>query len=196
MPGGVVMAVEIVCVIDHSGSMGGTKGMMAVDGFNEFVMKQKGIEGYAELTLGLFNSGLKYVCQRRSLELVAPLDYQTLCPGGGTAITKSVNRVLRDVMTRRGEHDHVVFMVLTDGDEGWIDEDEIQPDEVKKLVAKCEDEFDWSFLFVSVDRSGPHKAKELGFRHCHRFKNSGEGMSRALSSMNDFSSLSRTGGVD
>ena len=190
------MAVEIVCVIDRSGSMANNKGQMACDGFNEFVMKQKLIEGYAELTLALFSMTHHYVCKGRALELVTPLTYEILRPDGGTRITRTVYSVLTNVMNRRGKNDHVVFMVLTDGEESTPLEGDTQPSDVARLIAECEDKYDWSFLFVSVDNEGPAKAKELGFAHCHKFQDTGEGVKKSFKAMNEFSSMSRTGGVD
>lgn len=161
--------VEIVCVVDKSGSMA-SRAADAIGGFNAFLEKQKKLPGRARFTLALFDSPGNYHLVHDGVELqeVAGLTVDTYVPGGNTALLDAVGETLTAMKKRLGDRKpkDVIFMVLTDGEENSSREYTLRG--VRAMIEERA-RSGWEFHYLGADVDGFAAAQSLqmpykGFR--------------------------------
>lgn len=104
--------VEIVAILDRSGSMG----MLvedAIGGFNTFLKEQQALPGEALMTLVLFDTQYEVLYSTTPIKGVPELTRQTYLPAGMTAMNDAIGRALVALEARSPEK--AVVCILTDG---------------------------------------------------------------------------------
>jgi len=147
--------VEVVCILDKSGSMS-TLTKETCDGFNEFVQEQKKIEGDVFLSLTLFNTEVEQVYSRCKLSDVGKLTEEVYYADGMTALldamgetlTKVKNRIVKSVKSKRPKK--VIVLIVTDGLENASKE--WKKDSIRELVADLQDNHKWKFVFLGANQ--------------------------------------------
>lgn len=157
---------EVVCVIDQSGSMEVMKAE-AITGFNKFLEEQKKVEGTAALTLVLFNDGYEMAHRHVPIEEVEDLTDQTYITSSTTAlldaIGKTIDSIGNDFRVWPEEHraEHVVFCVITDGQENASKE--YKKGRILEMIKEQTDKWGWKFVFVGAGPEAFSQAGGLGF---------------------------------
>lgn len=166
---------RIVCILDKSGSMINLRGT-AIEQFNAFIRKQKGVSGTADVTLCLFNESLRTVYENRSIQEVPELNDEDYLTEGGTALLDAVGTMvdrIRNQFTeaeKNGEDipDQVHFLIVTDGQENssteyvyTIDNGKKvrDNDRVKKMVDFVQNREGWIFTFIGCEQPLEEAAK-------------------------------------
>lgn len=155
--------VEIVCVLDRSGSMNSIKSD-AIGGFNNFINEQKKVEGNANVSLVLFDDQYEMVYRSKPIETVDDLDDTTFVPRGMTAMYDAIGRTLEDFIAeqkklKKEKRNPVVFAILTDGEENASKE--FQNLKVKEMIEKQQKK-GWEFVFLAANQDAFQAGGNLG----------------------------------
>jgi len=149
--------VEIVCVIDRSGSMQSIASD-AIGGFNAFLKEQKEVKGKANLTLILFDHDYTVVHAAKDIKDIEPLDGKTYVPRGNTAMNDAINRAIGDLEAR--SPDKAIICILTDGQENASKE--VTGEQLKKKIEAAKAR-GWSFVFLAANQDAFASGAAMGF---------------------------------
>ena len=156
--------LEIVFVIDRSGSMHGTESDI-IGGFNSMIREQREKDQAAFVSVVLFSDDCKVLYDRVKLTEVSPMtsaDYQT---DGCTALLDALGSAIKHI---KNVHKYArkedipaktLFVVMTDGLENASHE--YSNLQVKKMVQQQKDAH-WEFIFVGADIDAFASAKSIG----------------------------------
>ncbi len=177
--------VEIVCVIDRSGSMADIRSD-AVGGFNTFLETQKKLPGEAKMTLVLFNHNYEVLYSRADLQVVNPFTRETYVSDGTTALLDAVGRTIDDVgkilaNTPEDERpENVIFAILTDGLEN-ASKDYTRP-MIYEMIGQQRAKYAWEFLFLAANQDAFEEAEKLCIdrSRAHNFVADSEGIMCAM----------------
>lgn len=138
---------ELICVLDVSGSMQGTRDD-AVGGFNTFIEEQQ--------KLGEINTTIFWFDDKFKLEYtgdiagVKPLKQWP--SGGSTALHDAIGKAFEHVKERfsKEKPEKVIMAILTDGGENASRK--FTKDAVATLIKIHEDNFAWEVIFLAADQ--------------------------------------------
>ncbi len=146
------MNVEIVCVIDRSGSMAAVADD-AIGGFNSFLASQKEL-GEARFTLVLFDHDYQLIYNGEDLSSIPGLDHKSYVPRGTTALYDAIGRTIDQVGERfkysRNSPEKVIFVILTDGKENASTD--YDREKVAQMIKHQQDKYSWEFLFLAANQ--------------------------------------------
>jgi uncharacterized protein YegL len=142
---------ELICVIDRSGSMNRmTKA--AIEGFNAFVDSQKELDPNANITTVLFDHEYKLIHDNIPINNIEYLSVANYIPRGSTALLDAIGKAVGTVHERlmeSGSEANVVCAILTDGEENSSQEH--SHEDIKILIKKMTDEFNWEFAYLGAN---------------------------------------------
>jgi Mg-chelatase subunit ChlD len=157
-------AVEIVLVVDRSGSMSTTK-QDAEGGLRHFLEGQRSVPGEARLTLYRFNDSVERVFEARPIGEVR--DHELVIePTGMTALLDAMATAIDEVGARlaktpEDERPSKVFVVtVTDGEENRSHR--FTHKDVFDRVSKQRDQFKWEFVFIGANQDAIKTGAQLG----------------------------------
>lgn len=189
--------VEIVCVLDRSGSM-----QIIVDdaigSFNAMLSEQQKLPGETRMTLVRFDDEYEEVAVDVPIEMIAPLNRKTYVPRGSTALLDAVgntiNRVGQKLASRPEEQrpGTVLFIILTDGQENASRE--YTKERVQEMVKHQEDRYAWRFVYLSASLSTFQDARSLGIGSSVLYTASPTGINTAYTLIRDSIIQTRSSG--
>jgi len=148
---------EIIIVLDRSGSMSSI-GQATVDGFNEFLLEQKGAKGKAFVTLVQFDDRYQVDYKNVPVKNVEDLIYrETFLPRGMTALHDAIGKTILDVDTKRD----VVFVIITDGHENASKE--FNNEKVLELINGKTTE-GWNFIYLGANQDAIKAGQNIGIK--------------------------------
>jgi uncharacterized protein YegL len=142
---------EIVAILDRSGSMESLKSE-TIKGFNAFISEQKKNPGKALLTLVQFDDQYQIDYEGVDVNDAHPLDENSYCPRGWTALFDAVGKTVKTVGERLAKTDEdkrpgqVIFVIVTDGVENASKE--FVGDKIREMVKHQEENYQWTFVFL------------------------------------------------
>lgn len=140
-----VEAVEIVAIIDQSGSMGAVRDD-AIGGFNTFLADQQAQGGNANLTLVLFDDRYLVPIEDTPVQNVPPLTQATYAPLGWTAMNDAIGRALTKLEEKNPAK--AIICILTDGAENASKE--YTAAQIKAKITAAE-ERGWQVVFLAAN---------------------------------------------
>lgn len=149
-------AVEIVVVVDRSGSMSTIK-QDAIGGFNTFLADQKKVKGAANLTLILFDHEYLVPVEAKPVKEVEPLTDQTYVPRGMTAMNDAIGRALSMLEAKAPKK--AIVCILTDGQENSSKEFTTEQAKAKIKAAEARG---WQVTYLSADANAFANGAALG----------------------------------
>jgi hypothetical protein len=167
----------IAVVLDRSGSMSSVK-QATIDGFNEFVNKQKQVPGECRLMLTQFDDVYEMVFNRPIAE-VQPLDDQSYHPRGMTALHDAIGKTIHDVgktlaaMPEADRPARVLVAIITDGGEN--SSKEFHQKQIADLVQQQQDQYSWIFVFIGANQDAVLTAKTFNIPATQALTYSGTG---------------------
>lgn len=175
----------IAVVLDRSGSMAGIRDEL-MQGFNNFLADRRKDAGDVRMTLARFDSEYELVYNNISVYDVKPLDAESFCPRGSTALLDAIGKTVSDIgksLAARPEHERpgkVCVMILTDGDENASRTYNL--DQIKKMVEVQRSQYNWEFIFLGASLDAISTGTSLGMSKSTTmaYTASGHGILRAF----------------
>lgn len=154
----------IAVVLDRSGSMSAVV-RPTIDGFNEFVKKQREVPGEATLLLAQFDDEYEVVFEK-SLPDVPELTDKTFVPRGTTALYDAIGRTIQNVgrsLEARPENERpskVIFVIITDGFENASKD--FGQAKIKEMIGHQKSVYSWDFVFLGANQDAILTAAGFG----------------------------------
>lgn len=184
--------VEIVAIVDRSGSMGAIRDD-AIGAFNTFIDEQAnaGI-GEANLTVALFDDRYEIMQEGKQITEAVKFDEKNYVPRGMTALLDAIGRTVNTLVDRKanGEVDGAIIAILTDGQEN-ASREYSQP-QIKELIERCEKEYGWTFVYLAANQDAMSVANDYGMLNAVNFDATGAGVRAAASTMANYSTTYRS----
>lgn len=136
--------VKIVMVLDSSGSMQSLK-EATINAHNEFIRKQKSLEGEATYSLYTFSSNVNDPITA-SIDKAAELNPFNYRPGGGTALYDAIGKAISVEVTSGSQG---ILVILTDGEENGSRL--FNKDQIAKMIKDAEDAHGWEVVFLGAN---------------------------------------------
>lgn len=152
---------EIICMIDRSGSMYSIMSD-AIGGFNSFIEEQKKVPGECLITLVLFDSEVKVIYEKISLNDVPLLTEEVYMPGGSTALLDAIGMTISKYNIEKETNSNIkrLFVILTDGQENASKE--YNSEVIKKLVEELREKENNEFIFLGANIDSFSTSYSLG----------------------------------
>jgi Mg-chelatase subunit ChlD len=147
-----VKAVEIICIIDKSGSMEATK-TDAIGGYNSFIKEQQKLSGETLFSSLFFNAPVEHKLYHDGVAVkdVSLLDETTYIPSGMTALYDAIGVVIDKVLERHSQMKvapSTLLMILTDGEEN--SSREYTSEQAKKKLDDVQKNRNWKVIYVGM----------------------------------------------
>ena len=170
-------AVQIVCILDRSGSMSNLAPEV-IGSFNEFVKDQQKLQGEAELTLVLFDDKYEIVYSNLSIQNVPELTKEIYYARGMTALYDAVGRTISNF-----EGKDVMVLIQTDGYENGSHE--YNQYQLKELI-KAKEAEGWDFIFLGANIDVKVEGDKMGLMSkSMAYTNDVAGMRSAFTAMSN-----------
>ena len=158
--------VNVVFVIDESGSMTGTE-KDVIGGFKKVIDEQREIkDGTCSVSYFKFASEVEEVFVGKDLKDVEYIDGK-YCPGGMTALFDGVGVAIDrigkwlDSMKEEDKPEKTLVVIMTDGGENYSKE--YSASKVKEMIKHQEEKYSWSFVYMGSDLTNADDANTLHF---------------------------------
>ena len=208
---------HVTFILDRSGSMFSIR-EQTISGFNNFVIEQKKLEGYASLSLIQFDDidPFEIIEDFTDIQQVKQLDVSVFIPRGNTPLLDAIGKGISyteenikkysqnkpvevDDFDTDSQVELVIFVILTDGQEN--SSKEFTKDSITKLITEKQNS-GWEVIFlganmdaVSVGTSmGINFGKSMSFNGTSQLGATGNaGIVGATYAMNNMASSLRSG---
>lgn len=158
--------INVVFVIDESGSMFGTEGDV-IGGFKKVVDEQRANEnGSCSVSYFKFASTVEEVFVGKDVNEVEYLAGK-YCPGGMTALFDGVGTAIDkvgkwlDSMDEDDKPEKTMVVIMTDGGENYSTE--YSASKVKEMIKHQEEKYNWTFVYMGSDITNADDANTLHF---------------------------------
>jgi Mg-chelatase subunit ChlD len=174
------MSVEIVMVLDRSGSMQKLASDV-IGGFNSFLKEQQELKKKAKLTTILFDDRYEILHDGVDIHDVDPLTKDEYYARGMTALLDAVGKTIANVKSRTKKKDKVLFIVNTDGLENVSVE--YNKEDIKKMVEGSEEKRGWKFMFLGADIDAFEEGGSIGIKTTGTFSATSRGYQSAYNAV-------------
>lgn len=161
---GNCMTVEIINIIDRSGSMNAIKAD-AIGSLNSFIEQQQAEPGEANITTVLFDDQYEILEYRQPLVNATKFDDKNFVPRNSTALNDAIGRTIAEFRRLHDENKlnatGVIMCILTDGVENASKE--YTKDNVKSLITEMETKYDWRFIYLAANQDAFQEGNKYGF---------------------------------
>lgn len=153
---------DITLVIDRSGSMSSCRDE-AQKGINEFIKKQKEVEGEVLFSLLQFDTEHEYVFNAVPISNVGKYK---LIPRGMTALLDAVGKAVTETGIRLEKVPEserpglVIIAIITDGYENASSE--FKRDRIKEMIEHQQGKYSWQFTFLGANQNAFLEAGSIG----------------------------------
>jgi len=159
--------VEVVFVVDRSGSMGiNNRREEVVSEFNNFIRDQKKVEGECLVSFYQFDDVFENVYLLEDIHSIKEMTQEDFVPRGSTSLYDAIGKTINEVGERlkntdEAERPEKVFIsIITDGGENTSKE--FKKNDVKELISRQETKYNWTVLFLSEDLEAVEDARSFG----------------------------------
>ena len=147
--------VEIVFILDRSGSMGGLESD-TIGGYNSFIESKKDLD--AKLTTVLFDDKIEILHDRVDIKEVKKLTNKDYYVRGCTALMDAIGITINKI-SKESKDRKVIFVITTDGLENASRE--YSKSKIKKMIKSKKD---WEFLYLGANIDSYGEASSIGIR--------------------------------
>lgn len=145
----------VVVLLDRSGSMGVVRDS-TIEGINTFIEGQKKAPGEARMTLIQFDNDYEVNYLDKPINEVLPLNHETYCPRGMTALIDAMGRTIDELGARLSNTPEgmrpskVVVVVQTDGAENASRI--YSRAQVSDMIKHQREKYSWEFIFLGANQ--------------------------------------------
>jgi hypothetical protein len=181
--------VQIICILDRSGSMGPLTSDV-IGSYNTFIEKQQKEPGEAEVTLVLFDTEYEVVYDKIDVKNVPELTKEVYFARGGTALLDAIGKAVSTCTAK-----DVMVLIQTDGEEN--SSCEYTKDMIKKLIDKKET-IGWDFIFLGANIDAISAGDSFGMKggKSVQYIANSDGMKVAFDTMSNATSSYRSSKMD
>lgn len=160
--------MDVVFILDRSGSMGGSEAD-TIGGFNSYLKKNRK-KDYLVTTI-LFDDRYEKLYEQEPISEVEDLDEDTYFVRGCTALLDAVGKTIK-LMERKAEG-KVLFVITTDGYENASEK--YTKEQVKEMITGHKE---WEFMYIGADVDSYSEASAIGISadHTANYKKSKKGI--------------------
>lgn len=157
--------MELVFILDRSGSMGGLEAD-TIGGYNSMLEKQKKEAGEAYVTTVLFDDKYELLNNRVPIQTLKPMTKEQYYVRGMTALLDAVGKTIltvkgqQEALPKSERANKVLFIITTDGMEN--SSSEFTTEQIKNMIEKQRKEADWEFLFLGANIDAVQTASTYG----------------------------------
>lgn len=196
--------LEVVFILDRSGSMGG-KEKDTIGGFNSMLKKQQETSDNIVWSTVLFDKVSQVIHDRVPVRKVSPLTEEDYIVGGCTALLDAVGRSIRHIArchkyAKAGDAPgKTLFVITTDGYENASRE--YSASRVKRIIEEEQEKYGWEFIFLGANIDAVREGSRLGIRAKRSvdYLNDDQGIRKSYEAIGDVMcsmSLSRDEDID
>ena len=176
--------VKIINIIDRSGSMNSMIDT-AINGFNEFLIEQKNVEGKALVSTILFSTDNNILYEDMDIQGCYLLNKDNYNPGGMTALYDAIGITINKEIDKLGNipveerPEKTLCVILTDGYENRSVK--FNKEQIKKLIGEMREDFNWEFIFLAANEEASTTAETMGISkgNSYSFTNNSLGLEDA-----------------
>ena len=168
-------AMDIVFLLDRSGSMGGMEDD-TIGGYNSYLNEQRSKN--VKVTTVLFDDKYEILHQRENIKNVKELTRKEYFVRGCTALLDAVGKTIS--LMDGEEAKKVIFIITTDGLENASRE--YNKEQIKKLIEKHKN---WEFMYIGADIDSYNEGTSLGIKrdNISNYSKSKVGVKKLFSSL-------------
>ena len=178
--------VEVVFIMDRSGSMGGLEAD-TIGGFNAMLRKQKEESDNIIWSTVLFDHISEVVHDRVPVDKVKELDNGTYYVRGSTALLDAVGGAIRHIgnihkyAREEDRPSRTLFVITTDGMENASVIFDYR--RVRSMIERQKKRYGWEFIFLGANMDAVGVADRIGIapERSARFHNDGMGIAKNFS---------------
>ena len=182
--------VQIVCILDRSGSMQSLSGDV-IGGYNSFLEKQRKEKGTAEVTTVLFDDQYEKISDAVDLNKAEELTSATYYARGNTALMDAVGRTITETLAQMEKNKicpakrRVLIMIMTDGLENASKE--YDKAKIKSLIDATQNEYKWNYVFIGANIDSASEANSIGIggKHAMNYAPDSEGVRASFDRMDE-----------
>lgn len=145
--------VQIICILDRSGSMG-FLAPEVINSYNTFIQDQQKEKGKAAVTLVLFDDKYEVIYEGLSLKKVPELTSEVYFARGMTAMYDAIGKTISS-----NDAKDAMVLINTDGYENGSQE--YTKDSIKKLITEKE-ALGWDFIFLGANIDAASEGASFG----------------------------------
>lgn len=164
--------VNIICIIDKSGSMESIVGK-AIEGFNSFLKEQQKADYQAYMSVMLFDTAFQKFVKHTKIKNVEPLTRKTYRPDGGTALLDAIGISIDEFLDWLGKHpkeerpEKTLFVILTDGEEN--SSTQYHSELIKLMVNEMRELFNCEFIYLGANQDACLQAERMGMSRSNAY---------------------------
>jgi len=164
--------VDIVCILDMSGSMGSII-VKAREGFNKFLTEQKENGNKINFSLMFFDTSFYMPYKNVDIKEVNELNENTYYANGGTSLYDALgfasdNYIKQLGSTKKSKRsDKTLFVILTDGEEN--SSTIYSRDMIKLMVTDMRENLNIEFIYLGANQDSCFVAESMGMSRSNSF---------------------------
>lgn len=161
---------HITFILDGSGSMAKLVND-TIGGFNDFINKQKLVNGPCTISLMRFSSNVRnedFIYFMKNLKDVEELTKDTYKIGGSTALLDAIGLAINKTgeklasMAENERPEKVVVVIVTDGEEN--DSKTFNNKKISEMIKHQQDKYSWEFVYLGANQDAFKNASKLNIR--------------------------------
>lgn len=146
-------AIDLVFLMDRSGSMGGSE-TDTIGGFNAYLQREKKKDFETYVTTILFDDRYEVLYQRKPINEVSELTEKEYWVRGCTALFDAIGKTIHTLDSKTSNK--VLFVIMTDGLENSSRE------YTKQQIINLINNHNWEFVFIGADIDSYSEAHGIG----------------------------------
>lgn len=172
--------MDVVFILDRSGSMGGTESD-TIGGYNSYIDDLKNKE--ARITTVLFDNEYEMITKRQDVKEVKKLTKKQYFVRGCTALLDAIGKTIKYMEKEKSEK--VLFIITTDGYENASHE--FNKEQIKEMIQGHKD---WEFMYIGADIDSYSEGQSIGIDSSNiaNYKKDKKGISKLFKAMGRASS--------
>lgn len=188
--------VEVVFILDRSGSMNGLEGD-TIGGYNKFLQDQKLVPGDANISTVLFDNVIEVIHDRVDIKAVKPITDKEYYVRGSTALFDAIGQTINHIGKCLSETDEdkrpskVMFVIITDGMEN--SSREFSHPMIKSMIEHQKTKYSWDFFFLGANFDAENFSESISIHKDRsiQYENDSEGIQTLYGSMSEVIEKSR-----